>query len=244
MSNIMLFLSIAVIDLALVLFAWRLGKNYLTATILLNILLTTIFVGKLVPMLGFVTTAAEAFYASVFIATDILTEHHGRKEGYKSIFAGFLVLSGFVVLSNLALGFTSISDSSIIAQAMQDLFGVIPRLAIASFIAYIIAQCFDIFIYHKIKEKTGQSKLWLRNNISTIISQLVDSIIFFVLAFGGTVSTEVMISLILSGWLFKIPIAFLDTIFIYLSYTVKGLPTPDFKKLKTTQVESPAAGIN
>ena len=166
------------------------------------------------------------------------------KEGYKSIFAGFLVLSGFVVLSNLALGFTSIADSSIIAQAMQDLFGVIPRLAIASFIAYIIAQSFDIFIYHKIKERTGQSKLWLRNNISTIISQLVDSVIFFVLAFGGTVSTEVMISLILSGWLFKIPIAFLDTIFIYLSYTVKGLPTPDFKKLKTTQVESPAAGIN
>jgi len=241
--NLLLFIGIALVDLSMVLFAWWLGKPYLTATIILNVILTSGFVGKLIPIFGFVITAGEIFYASIFIATDILTEHYGKKEGYRSIFSSFVALAGFAVLSNFALGFTSIQESSVIAQAMQELFSLLPRITIASFVSYLITQSFDIWLYHKIKAKTGESKLWLRNNLSTISAQLLDSLIFFPLAFFGTVPTEVLISLMLTGWLFKTPIALIDTIFIYLSYSIKGLPVPDISKWRTSKSESVAAGI-
>jgi queuosine precursor transporter len=238
-----LFIIIALIDLAIVLFAWRMGKNWLVATILANIVLTATFVGKLVPIFGWVTTGGEVFYASIFIATDILSEHHGKKEGYRSIWLGFMVLGMFTVLGRLVLEFTTIPDSSAVALAMQELFTTIPRIAIASFVAYLIAQSFDIWVFHKIRVKTGKSKLWLRNNLSTISSMLLDSVIFFPLAFFGSVPTNVLLSLIVAGWVFKIPIALLDTPFMYLSYIVKGKSPPDFGKLKTSKSESPGAGI-
>lgn len=242
-NNALLFIIVALVDLSIVLFAWRLGKNWLVATILANIVLTSMFVGKLVPIFGWVTTAGEVFYASIFIATDILSEHHGKKEGYRSIWLGFMVLAMFIILGNLALQFTTISDSSALALALKELFTIIPRIAIASFIAYLVAQSFDIWFFHRIREKTGKNKLWLRNNLSTMTSMLLDSLIFFPLAFYGIVSTNVLFTLIMTGWLFKIPIAILDTPFMYLSYVIKGQTPPDFKKLKTSKIESPGAGI-
>lgn len=148
-----------------------------------------------------------------------------------------MVLAMFIILGNLALKFTTISDSSVISLALQELFTIIPRSAIASFISYLIAQSFDIWFFHAIREKTGRNKLWLRNNLSIISSMLLDSLTFFPLAFYGMVSTNVLLTLILTGWLFKISIAILDTPFMYLSYVVKGQTPPDFEKLKTSKIE-------
>lgn len=243
MNNAALFVAIAIIDLCIVLLAWRLGKTWLIATILANIILTTTYVGKLVPIFGFVTTGGEAFYASIFIATDILSEHHGKREGYRSIWLGFLALGMFVLLGQLVLRFTTIEESMAAAEAMNTLFAVVPRIAIASFIAYLIAQSFDIWFFHFMREKTGTNKLWLRNNLSTVTSQLIDSCIFFPLAFIGTVPNNVLLSLIFTGWLFKIPIALIDTPIMYLSYVVKGKKAPDFGRKTPTPYESPASGI-
>jgi queuosine precursor transporter len=243
MTNTLLFILIAVIDLSIVLFAWRLGKNWLVATILANIVLTSTFVGKLVPLFGLVTTGGEVFYASIFIATDILSEHHGKKLAYRSIWMGFLMLAMFVGLSQLVLLFNTVDETLSVHNAMATLFQIIPRLAVASFIAYLIAQRFDIWLFHFIREKTGKHKLWLRNNISTITSQLLDSLIFFPLAFFGTVSTEILLTLILTGWIFKIPVAILDTPIMYLSYVIKGKKPPDFGKKTPALSEAPAAGL-
>lgn len=243
MANGLLFILIALIDLAVVLFAWRLGKNWLIATILANIVLTSTFVGKLVPIFGLVTTGGEMFYASIFIATDILSEHHGKKVAYKSIWMGFLALAMFTGMAQLVLQFSTIDESAAVAEAMSTLFSVIPRLAAASFIAYLIAQSFDIWFFHFIREKTGTKKLWLRNNLSTLTSQAIDSLIFFPLAFIGTVPFEVLGTLMLTGWLFKVPIAALDTPIMYLSYVVKGKTPPDFGRKTPTQSEAPAAGL-
>lgn len=243
MSNLLIFLLIAIIDLAVVLFAWRLGKNWLIATIIANVVLTATFVSKLVPIFGWVTTAGEVFYASIFIATDILSEHHGKKVAYRSIWFGFLALAMFTGLSQLALQFTTVDDTLAISEAMSTLFQVIPRIALASFTAYLIAQSFDIWFFHFIREKTGINKLWLRNNLSTVTSQLLDSVTFFPLAFLGTLPLETIGVLIMTGWLFKIPIAILDTPFMYLSYVIKGKTPPDFGRKTPTNYEAPAAGL-
>ena len=223
--------------------AWRLGKQWLIATIIANIMLTIIFSAKLVPMFDLVTTAGEPFYASIFIATDILTEHHGKREGYRSIWMGFIALIMLTLFGQLILLYGTIEESVSVADAMQEVFGLMPRISIAGFTAYLIAQSFDIWLFHFVKDRTGGKMLWLRNNASTLTSMLLDSFIFFPLAFAGSVPVNVLISLIFTGWLFKAPLAFIDTPFLYLSYVIKGKTPPDFTSLRRRKSEPPAAGI-
>ena len=224
--NILLFIATAIIELALVLVAWRLGKSYLQAFIIMNIVLTGLFVGVLVPIFGLITTAGEVFYAAIFIATDILSEHYGKREGLKTVFNGFFVLAAFTLLSQIGISYLPFEDSQVISNSLSSVFELIPRITLSSFAAYLIAQTADIHIFHFIKQITGPNHLWLRNNVSTIIAQLLDCLVFFPLAFFGTVSAEVLISLIITSWIFKVPVALLDTACIYLSYWIKK-PKPD-----------------
>jgi queuosine precursor transporter len=132
----------------------------------------------------------------------------------------------FVFLGQFVLHFVPVPDSDDVSIAMETLFSAVPRIAVASFTAYAIAQSLDIWLYHYIREKTTERLLWVRNNGSTLVSQLVDSVVFFSLAFAGTVPLNVLIKIIFTGYLLKILVALMDTPLIYLSYIVKGLPIP------------------
>lgn len=228
--NELLFFAITLIDLAFVLLAWKLGKEWVYVTIIANIILASTFAAKLIPIFGLVTNVSNAFYAAIFIATDILTEHHGKKIGYKSIWMGFIGLLLFVGMGQFVLHFEYISESEKVSKAMETLFSAVPRIAAASFIAYAIAQSLDVWLFDFIHKKTGKNSLWFRNNASTFTSQLVDSLIFFTLAFAGTVPSGVLIKIIFTGYLVKLLVAVIDTPCIYLSYIVKGLKMPDFDK--------------
>jgi uncharacterized integral membrane protein (TIGR00697 family) len=208
------------------LLAWKLGKEWLYITIIVNVILVSTFAAKLIPIFGVVTNVSNTFYAAIFIATDILTEHHGKKVGYRSIWMGFLGLVLFVLMGQLVLQFEYIQDSEEVSTAMVTLFNAVPRIAVASFIAYAIAQSLDIWLFHYIGEKTKGKYLWLRNNGSTFVSQLIDSIVFFSLAFAGTVPFDVLVTIIFTGYIVKLIVALLDTPIIYLSYKIKGLPYP------------------
>jgi hypothetical protein len=96
------------------------------------------------------------------------------------------------------------------------IFSLMPRIAIASLIAYLISQYHDIWAFHFWKEKTGGRHLWLRNNLSTLISQLLDSLIFTLMAFAGTLPFTELIQIIITTYLLKLVVALIDTPFIYL----------------------------
>ncbi|MAE68215.1 MAG: queuosine precursor transporter [Candidatus Peribacteraceae bacterium] len=243
MKNELIILAITLLDLSIILLAWRFGKEWVIATILANIILVSTFNAKLVPFFGYAITMAAPFYSAIFVATDTLTEHHGKKVGYRSVWMGFLALATFTLLGQLVLLSDPIPEREGMAAAMETLFSAVPRIAIASFTVYIIAQSFDIWLFHYLREKTGKQKLWLRNNISTIVSQLLDSCLFFPLAFAGSVSTQTLVELIITGWLSKVVIALLDTPFIYLSYVVKGKTPPDFAKRETSITEASGTAL-
>ncbi len=223
------FFVITIVDLAFVLFAWRLGKEWLYLTIVVNVVLVSAFASKLIPIFGFVTNVSNTFYAAIFIATDILSEHHGKKEGYRSVWMGFLGLTLFVFMSQGVLQFEAFADSETVSDAMNTVFSAVPRIAAASFIAYAIAQTFDVWFFHKLKEGRGAGArfLWLRNTASTVSSQLLDSIVFFSLAFAGSVPFNTLINIIVTGWAVKVFVALLDTPFMYLSYPIIGKRVPD-----------------
>jgi len=97
-----------------------------------------------------------------------------------------------------------------------------PRILLASLSAFIISQFIDVYAFDKIKRKLPENKfLWIRNNVSTIISQAIDTSIFVPIAFYGVVSNEILLGLMLSTYAIKVIVALLDTPFIYLAKKIK-----------------------
>ena len=217
MSNEILFIIMSLVSLGFVLLAFRLGRPWLIGLICVNVVLMNIFVVKGIYLFGLAATGGNVLYASIFLATDLLCEHYGKKEAMRAVRIGFFVSIFFLVMSQFILRFIP-ADYDFANDAMKTLFTLTPRIVLGSMIAYLVSQHLDVWIFNKIKEKTGDKMLWLRNNGSTWVSQLVDSIIFTVIAFAGVYP---LFQLIVFTYIIKIIVAALDTPFIYLSKKIK-----------------------
>lgn len=222
MSNEALFLIQTLTILAVTLLAFRLGKSYLFACIAASMVLANIFVTKQMVLFGLDATGGNIFYAAVFLATDLLNEHYSRKEAKEAVKIGFMASLLYLLGTRFILMYQP-SEYDSVQTGMHTIFAFAPRIIIASMIAYLVSQFHDVWAYNLIWHKTGQKWLWLRNNGSTWISQLLDSIIFAGIAFGGVFPVGVVVQIIISTYLLKIVVAFLDTPFMYLSYRVKRL---------------------
>jgi uncharacterized integral membrane protein (TIGR00697 family) len=114
-------------------------------------------------------------------------------------------------------------------EAYTSLFAAAPRIVLASLIATLFAQLWDIWVFEWIKARTGERHLWLRNNASTLGSQFFDTIIFYTIGFYGIIPNEILPKVILGSYLLKLLVALIDTPVVYLvvywlvgSWTAKG----------------------
>jgi len=217
MINELLFVLMTLISLFFVLLAFRLGKTYLVALIAVMAVIMNIFVIKGMYLFGLAVTGGNVMYASIFLATDLLSEYYGKKTATKAVMIGFFGSVFFLITSQLILQFAP-ADYDIAQDAFKTLFTLTPRIVIGSMVAYLVSQNLDIWTYTKIKKLTKGKHLWLRNNGSTWTSQLVDSIIFTVIAFAGVYP---LFELILFTYIIKIVVAAIDTPFIYLAKIFK-----------------------
>ncbi|MDD3311032.1 queuosine precursor transporter [Pseudodesulfovibrio sp.] len=215
--NELLWILFALADLCMVLVIYRLfGKVGLFGLMVFNLLLCNIQVLKTVELFGLTTTLGNVLYASVFLATDLLSEFYGKREARKGVLLGFVALLMMVAYMQIALLFKPAADD--FAQPhLQALFGFMPRIALASMAAYLVSQMHDVWAFHAIRERTGARMLWLRNNASTMVSQFLDSAIFCVIAFWGVFPINVFWEILASTYLIKFVVAALDTPFIYLA---------------------------
>jgi len=139
------------------------------------------------------------------------------------VFAGF-VASMFVLLF-LWLGgqFNAIPDSLVTDDTYNSVFRNAWRIIAASMTAYLFAQFVDVRIFHFWKRLTNGKHLWLRNNASTVASQLLDTILVICILFVGVWNSDQIISAIIDGWTFKMLMALVDTPIIYgIIYLLKG----------------------
>ncbi len=204
------------------------GKNGLYAFAVFATLLGNIAVCKSVNIFGFATTAGNIMYASTFLVTDILSEKYGKKAASKAVYYSFAAMVLWLVGTQFILMFTP-NSTDYVNDSLLVVFGLVPRITIASLAGFIFSQNVDVFLYHFIWKKSGEnnSKLWLRNNGSTLISQAVDTVIFTTLAFWGTFPTEVFFSIMLTTYMFKAIVAVLDTPFMYIA---RGITPIDEEK--------------
>ena len=163
----------------------------------------------------FIVSAGILPYPLTFLVTDLISELYGQKKANIVVFSGF-VASMFVLLF-LWLGgqFNAIPDSIVNDDTYNNVFQNAWRIIAASMIAYLFAQFIDVRIFHFWKRLTNGKHLWLRNNGSTIASQLVDTTLVVMILFVGVWEPSMIVSAIIDGWLFKMLMAAFDTPIIY-----------------------------
>mgnify|MGYP000606884351 CR=1 FL=1 len=171
----------------------------------------------------FIVSAGILPYPLTFLVTDLISELYGQKKANLVVFSGFI--ASLFVLLFLWLGgqFNSIPSSIVDDVTYNSVFRNAWRLIAASMVAYLIAQFIDVRIFHFWKKLTNGKHLWLRNNGSTIASQLVDTSLVICILFVGVWKPDQIISAIFDGWMFKMLMAFIDTPIIYgILYLLKG----------------------
>jgi queuosine precursor transporter len=201
-----------------ILLAYRVfGKTGLYIWTPIAVIVANIQVLKTIELFGVVATLGNIVYATSFLTTDILSENHGKEDARKAVAIGFFSLIVMTVFMNVALLFTPHS-SDFAHESLSTLFTVMPRIAVASLVAYLISQLHDIRAYHFWKTRFPATKhIWLRNNASTMISQLLDSVIFSFIAFYGLFPTDVFLEIMITTYLLKWLVAALDTPLLYLA---------------------------
>lgn len=218
----LLWLTTLLLDLAATVTLYRLfGKTGLQVAIATAIILANLQGPKLTVIFGIETTLGVIFYSGIFFATDVLSENYGKAEARKAVHMGFAVSVIVLLMLSLALMFQP-SDRPNTAEFSNDIheaFGTIlnftPRFIAGSLLAYIISQSFDVWAFHRIRRITGEKWLWLRNNLSTMSSQILDTAIFSLVAWWGVVDLVTALKLGAAKYVFKIIIAMIDTSFIY-----------------------------
>jgi queuosine precursor transporter len=206
--------------IASILLAFRMGKAALIGAVGIYIILANIFVVKQIELFGFAATGGNALYGALFLATDLINEHWGKKEAQKAVWFGWGAAIVFLISSQIFLAFAP-SGEDFADPAMRDLFGLVPRIVLGSLVAYLISQSHDIIAYNAWKKRTKGRHLWLRNCASTAVSQLIDSLLFAVIAFWGVFPTAVVIEIIVTTYILKLIVAAIDTPFLYLSMKFK-----------------------
>jgi queuosine precursor transporter len=220
MNNELIWIFFAIVNFTLFLGMYKLfGKTGIFVWIGIATLLANIQVTKSVTLFGFEATLGNIMYGTIFLATDALNEVFHKKDAKLAVWMGFFILISSTIIMQIALLFTP-NQYDVAQNALETIFGFFPRIIVASLLAFLVSQLVDVAIFQKIKSLLpGNKWLWVRNNGSTILSQLLDTAIFVPIAFYGVYPNEVLFGItgiFFSTYIIKLLVAFLDTPFLYL----------------------------
>lgn len=196
------------------------GKGGLLAFNILATILANIEVLLLIRAFGAEMTLGNVLFASTFLITDILSENHSRKDANRAVVISTLCSVLFIVISQMWLLYTP-SENDWASGAFHTIFSSTPRVVCASLAVYLISQLTDVWLYHKWwewcrKRFNDNSKgLWIRNNGSTMISQLLNTLLYTFFAFYGTYPIQTLVSIFASSYVIYFIISLLDTPFVY-----------------------------
>ncbi|MBQ0052294.1 MAG: queuosine precursor transporter [Treponema sp.] len=196
------------------------GKTGIYAWTVICTIAANIEVLILVHAFGMDTTLGNVLFASSFLATDIMSELYGKKEANKCVKIGIAANIIFIIISQSWFLYAPAADDTM-AAPIKTVFANTPRVMLASLFAYIVCELYDVWAYHFLwswtEKKFGDRKkyLWLRNNGSTLISQLINVVVFNLLAFLGFFPGAVLVQILIFGYLIFIVTSVLDTPFLY-----------------------------
>ena len=218
MNELLWILTLLFSFMGVILFYKLFGKVGLFIWIVTSTIICNIQTTKTIDIFGLETSLGTILYGSTFLATDIINEQYGEKQAKKTIALGFLVMVFMTILMTIALLYVP-SKSDFANESLKVIFTLNIRITIASISGFVISQWFDTILYNKLKDKF--KGLWIRNNFSTMISQLLDTIIFVIITYLGKMPIPIIFNIACTMYVLKLLVAVLDTPFMYLSKKIK-----------------------
>ena len=218
MFNIWFGLVFVLITFSCLLVMYRMfGRTGLFVWIGISTILANLQVVKTIEIFGLTATLGNAMYGTAFLVTDILNEKYGKKEAQKAVWLGFFTLIVMTIIMQLALLFQPHPDD-FAQESLATIFGIIPRIALGSLAAYLVSQFTDVYIFTYLKKKfPTDGQFWIRNNGSTMVSQLLDTLVFTSIAFLGEYPMHVWFEIFVTTYLLKWVISLMDTPFGYIA---------------------------
>lgn len=184
------------------------------ATIVANIL-----VCKSIDILGLTASLGNVMFASIFLATDILSEKYDVKDSRKAVMLAIVSQIIFILATTLAVSYIP-SETDLSNESMRTLFSINARVSISSIVMFGASNMLDIYLFEKLKKKFPK-QLWLRNNVSTIISNCLENYFFVFFAFVGIYDYSTILSIATTTSILEIIIAICDTPFMYIAKKLK-----------------------
>lgn len=219
-NEVLLVVTLLVLYGSVLLWFVLFGTSGLMAFTVFATIAANIEVLILVQAFGMEMTLGNILFATTFLVTDILSEIAGKKQAQQAVWIGIAANILFVLVSQSWLMYVpSVNDQA--APSMRAIFSNTPRLMLASLAVYAIVQIFDVWLYHKwwnlTQRLSGDRRgfLWVRNNGSTLISQLLNAILYTIFAFYGMYDTSTLVSIVLSSYVIFIFTSLLDTPIVY-----------------------------
>jgi len=173
---------------------------------------------KIMPFLfGTGLSVAVFSFPVVFLMTDVIGEVYGKRIAKFFVLAGFIATALFILYSFISIAMPWSPRGLWVSESYNQVFGISVRIAIASLVAFAIAQYQDVVSFFFFKKLLGKAGFWVRSTLSNIWSQFLDTVIFMLIAFAGVYSTSTLIGIIFSWWLYKVAMGFLYTPLSYLA---------------------------
>ena len=186
----------------------------LNAVFIMATLASNIMAAKMTTIAGISFPAGVYAFPISFLVTDVINEVWGKKEAGFTVKLGFAASIVFTLLTMLAVWLPAAGFWTMQTEYAMVLAAV-PRITIAGLTAFIFSQNTDLWIFDRLKALHKGKHLWIRNNVSTMAAQLLDSLIFIVIAFYGTMPVNALVAMVFSQWAVKLVLATLDTPFVY-----------------------------
>lgn len=218
-NNILIFIEAIIVFSSVVFCKKVFGKYGMIAWIPTATILANIITAKNANVFGLSTAIGTVMFASTFLVTDILSECYSKEDAKQAVYLGLFADIILIISTQIALWYIP-SEFDYAHDAMSTLFSLNLRISIASAIMYLIANLADIYLFNKLKMKTHNKKLWLRNNLSTILCNCLENFGFIGIAFFGIYDITTIITIAVSTSIIEMLVAVLDTPFLYLA--VKG----------------------
>ena len=194
-----------------------LAALFITSLVVSNLIFQKFFYWKPFGLFRFEISVGILPYPITFLITDVISEIYGKKKANQVVIVGIFASFFSMAIIYIANVVPAIESSPVNDAVFTKVFGLSPLAVLASMLAYLFAQFIDIRIFHFWKRITHGKHLWLRNNFSTFSSQFIDTLtVLLLLCSFGILPWNIFYSLLLSGFLFKVIIAALDTPLLYL----------------------------
>lgn len=219
MNNALVLFGEIVVVFSLLLLSYRVfGRVGAMAWVGIATVIANIITAKNAEIFGLSTAIGSVMFASTFLATDVLTEYHGKEYAKTAVYIGLFSDAILIISSQIALLYSP-SAIDYADGAMRTLFSLNLRISAASMVMYFIANIADVFLYSKLKEKGGA--LWFRNNACTILCNCLENFGFIGLAFGGIYNFKTVLTISASVSIIESLVAICDTPFLYIAGRIK-----------------------